>query len=237
VKQLRLKAAQFEYDVIRKEEILGEELFFIERLADLDRTIDLLFDRVKSEENPTLLEDLCPYFGVVWASARGLCDWLGENKTVHWKMQRVLEVGCGLALPSLLLRRKGARTTAMDFHPDVRFFLNRNLELNSLSDLAFHESDWTQAQAAGGVGEGAFDWVIGSDVLYEKQHPSRLAPALVRWVRPGGRIVIADPGRPYLQAFVDEMKRLGFEAKTSIRTANDRPANKEIFILEFQSKD
>jgi predicted nicotinamide N-methyase len=144
---------------------------------------------------------------------------------------RVLEVGCGLALPSLVAAKLGAKVTATDFHPEVPLFLRRNLALNEVPEFEFLKMDW---QNEFNHRLGLFDWVIGSDILYEKQHPALVARVVSRYLQPEGKIVVADPSRPYLQPFVDEMKRLGFTYETLIRTVPDEPVPKDVFLLTFQ---
>jgi len=48
--------------------------------------------------------------------------------------------------------------------------------------------------------------VMGSDILYESKHPREVARGLLRFVKPNGTIILSDPGRTYLQQFVDAMK-------------------------------
>jgi predicted nicotinamide N-methyase len=208
----------------------------IERLANLNETIDELFAELERQGNPALLESLCPYFGVVWPSARGLAEQLAQLGAPSLAGRSILEVGCGLAVPSLLAARLGARVVATDFHPDISRFLHRNMELNGLSgakavgSLEFVPWDW-QKQASP---LGKFEWVIGSDILYERQHPEPVARMIAHHVAPGGRVILADPGRPYLQNFADEMKRLGFDCRVSARNVVDEPVRKDIFILELE---
>ena len=207
----------------------------IERLANLNETIDELFAELERQGNPALLESLCPYFGVVWPSARGLAEHLAHMGSARLSGRSVLEVGCGLAVPSLLAARLGAHVVATDFHPDIPRFLNRNVELNEVGEelaqgrLKFTAWDWQKQESP----LGRFDWVIGSDILYERQHPEPVARMLARHVAPGGRVILADPGRPYLQNFADEMKRLGFSCSISVRNVVDEPTRKDIFILEL----
>lgn len=176
-----------------------------------------------------MLEALCPYFGVVWPSARGLSEFLLEAGRPALEGKRLLEVGCGLALPSLVASRLDASVVATDFHPDIPRFLERNIRLNAVTSIEFVSWDWQRSESPLGV----FDWVVGSDILYERQHPGPVARMLARHVAPGGRIVLADPGRPYLQAFADEMKRLGFGCVVHARNVPDTPARKDVFVLEL----
>jgi hypothetical protein len=44
--------------------------------------------------------------------------------------KRILEVGAGLALASLVVHRRGGDITASDYHPLIPDFLKENLRLN-----------------------------------------------------------------------------------------------------------
>ncbi len=240
---------RLEYELKQIEVVIenprGDQRLTIECLRDLDQTIDALFALLEKNGNPDLLEKLCPYFGVIWPSAQALCSALVENAH-DLKGKTVLEVGCGLALPSLFSARMGAIVTATDFHPEVPRFLKRNLEINAITGLEFVSWDWSEEKSGDKNREktseprisGTFDWVIGSDILYERQHPAPVARMLVKHCSPGGRILLADPARPYLQAFSDEMRKLGFQEKSRILTAPDQKSPnglKEIFLLSFTS--
>lgn len=210
----------------------------MEELESLEETIDELFLELDRTGNAALLEELSPYFGCLWPSARALAQYLLAEDIEQNGPLHILEVGCGLAFPSLALAAtvKTSRILATDFHPEVPKFLSRNLERNLIPEEKFEyrKLDWTKRDSNG----ERFGLVIGSDVLYEKAHPADVADALVSWVKPGGRIVIADPVRPYLQAFVDEMRARGFTAEPKVLklTADPRNADrpeKEIVILDF----
>lgn len=222
------------YHLERRQEILGDLVIELETLANLNETIDALFIKLEAEGRPELLETLCPYFGVVWPSARALAAAIQERGTDgQLRAQSILEVGCGLALPTLVAAQYGATITATDFHPEVPRFLTANLELNQANPyVRYLELDWRSGTPAALL--GAFDLVMGSDILYERQHALEVAQTLTKLVRPGGEILLADPARPYLQEFSDAMKAQGFEAETQIRLAHDLPVAKEIFLLRFQ---
>jgi predicted nicotinamide N-methyase len=128
--------------------------------------------------------------------------------------------------------------TATDLHPDVPAFLARNLALNALprDAVEYRELDWR----ASGLGP-RFDLVLASDVLYEAGHPAPVARALAAHVAPGGRILLADPGRAYLQAALDELRRLGFAhalevervADPALDRAGDRQT-REVFVIDLE---
>jgi 2-polyprenyl-3-methyl-5-hydroxy-6-metoxy-1,4-benzoquinol methylase len=211
---------------------VGGETLSIECIRDLNKTIDDLFAVLDKQGNPNLLEDLCPYFGVIWPSAVGLVEFIATLFPLRFEELRVLEVGCGLALPSLYLAKKGAQVTATDFHPEVPVFLKKNIALNRTKNLQFENMNWTENHSE----KFLYDWVIGSDILYESQHPEPVARALASYVKPGGKIILADPARPYLQRFSDSMKELGFTEKSTVVRVPDDIGMKDIFVLSFTRK-
>jgi predicted nicotinamide N-methyase len=234
---------QFEVEV-RTEHLAGQEIV-IESLVSLDKTIDDFFTYLQAVKREADLERLCPYFGVVWPAARALTDHLGEIVAPKQEA-RVLEIGCGLAIPSLLLAKSGALVTATDFHPSVPTFLTRNLTLNGLAPdaISYVEIDWQQLSHGNGKGAslGLFDWVIGSDILYERQQPALVADTIERFLAPNGLAVITDPVRPYLQTFVDEMTARGFHHHLSVRRTRNsqhiatspQPEMQDVFVVEFR---
>lgn len=224
--KMKGQAQPFEYRLKTERLRFGTQELEIECLENLDATIDALFAHLERGGDQSLLEDLCPYFGVVWPSARALCDHLLENGMVkRLPGASVLEVGCGLAIPAMLAARLGAKVTATDFHPEVEAFLRRNIERNQIKGLRYLKFDWTRSNETG----EQYDIVLGSDILYERSHPANVARAVASMVRPGGTAIVADPARPYLQEFSDEMQKLGFRSKTDIR----RAAGKDVFLLLF----
>ncbi len=222
-------------------------------LASLDETIDQLFVELERSGNPQMLDELCPYFGCVWPAARGLAGALLEEPWFS-RFQaggaRLLEVGCGLAIPSLIAAKLGAEVVATDLHQDVPRFLERNIVANLSAAQAarfrYVPLDW-KAVLRGSVAPdlgGPFALVVGSDVLYEKEHPDSLAQALWRLARgsdghPSASILLADPGRPYLQQFLDGLAReTGRPVLTTVVSVADGAVPggiREVFILSSPS--
>ncbi len=215
--------------------------FELETLADLDSAVNELLRR-EVDQPGELERDLCPYFGVVWPAARALANELARRgRSLAGKS--VLELGCGLALPALVAARLGARVTATDLHPDVPAFLARNLELNALGTdaLEYLELDWRSSGLARGPAPRRFEFVVASDILYEAGHPAPVARALAAHVAPGGVILLADPGRAYLQACLDELEHLGFRCESEVVEVADPSIDRagdtrtrEVFLLELE---
>ncbi|NMG75866.1 methyltransferase domain-containing protein [Aromatoleum diolicum] len=144
-----------------------------------------------------------PLFGQVWPSAQKLADLMQV-----WELgsRRVLEIGCGLGLASIVIHRRCGDVTASDCHPLAEAFLKANFRLNQLSDLKYLTGNWERENPA----LGEFDLIIGSDVLYERAHPDQLSAFLHLHATPVAEVLIVDPNRGNRSAFSRCMADLGF---------------------------
>ncbi len=77
-----------------------------------------------------------PLFGVIWPSSLVLAHFISDYQTGS---KRILEVGCGMALTSLLLNKKCADITSTDYHPEVEKFLMRNTYSTKTKPLPLSE--------------------------------------------------------------------------------------------------
>jgi len=145
-----------------------------------------------------------PLFGVLWPAGLVLAEEM-SNFPVAGK--RVLEIGCGLGLSSLVLQRRGADITASDHHPLAEEFLLANATLNGLPEVRFRLAQWSGPNPE----LGAFDLIIGGDVLYERDHVGLLAGFLALHARPEAEILITDPGRSHANALSRALADQGFQ--------------------------
>jgi predicted nicotinamide N-methyase len=109
----------------------------------------------------------------------------------------VLELGCGLALPSLAAALRGAEVLATDWAEDAIELLRRNAERNGLF-LRVARVRWSEPEPL--LRAAPWDLVLGADLLYEARNAEQLAELLPQL---GGEVVLADPGRPYAKAFLE----------------------------------
>ena len=149
-----------------------------------------------------------PLFGVVWASGELLAHLMNDYEI---EGRRVLEVGCGIALASLVLNHRMADITATDHHPEVERFLLENIKLNKAKKIPFVRTGWGDEDS----GLGEFDLVIGSDLLYERSHVELLAGFIDQHAKPHCEVVLVDPGRGHHARFSKKMVSLGYSHSQS----------------------
>jgi predicted nicotinamide N-methyase len=144
-----------------------------------------------------------PLFGVLWDSGKVLALVMEEYEV---EGKRILEIGCGMALSSLLLNSRHADITATDYHPEAGGFLLDNVRLNQGRNIPFLRTDWETITD----GLGVFDMLIGADLLYEHSHIDLLSQFIERHAKPKCEVVLVDPGRGNHAAFSKRMVKLGY---------------------------
>lgn len=144
-----------------------------------------------------------PIFGMLWPSSRVLA-----HAMLAFDMQgkRILELGCGLALASLVLHRRGGNITASDCHPLAATFLRENLRLNHLPAMKYKTGNWSSNNPL----LKKFDVIIGSDVLYDRNQPEALSQFINQHAAPAVEVLIVDPDRGNRTSFNRKMEALGF---------------------------
>ncbi len=96
-------------------------------------------------------------FGQVWPAGRLLAQAMNRFDIGG---KRILELGCGIGLASLVLQRRGADVVASDAHPLAEGFLAYNAALNGLPAVHYRQLRWDKALPTLGL----FDVIIASDV-------------------------------------------------------------------------
>lgn len=149
------------------------------------------------DEEAFTVEEFIPYWADLWPSGLALARHVAALDVAGL---RVLELGCGLALPSLAAACGGAAVTATDWAGDAVDLLRRNASRNGLRLRAL-PLRWDAEEALAGE---EFDLVLAADVLYEARNAAPLLRLLDRTVGPAGEAIVADPGRRHASAFFEE---------------------------------
>jgi predicted nicotinamide N-methyase len=160
------------------------------------------------DAGPVEWAPIAPYWSVLWRSGVALAR---ELDSVALRGLRVVELGCGLALPSLVAARAGATVLATDESAEALTLVARNAHENGVPvDTA--TVDWTEPGAI--LTRAPFDVVLAADVLYED---ASVTPLLSLLPRLAPEAWLADPGRPAADAFVDQAGRRGWTVETRVR--------------------
>jgi predicted nicotinamide N-methyase len=142
------------------------------------------------------------------ARAAALARHVSEERLMG---RRVIELGCGVGLPSVIALAGGAEVTATDHYAAALDFARFNAHSNLGIDPETRLLDW---HTLGAEGLGSFDLVLAADVLYELRNVLALAALIPALLVPGGEVLLADPRRKDTPAFLERMREKGFHSST-----------------------
>jgi predicted nicotinamide N-methyase len=142
-------------------------------------------------------EEFLPYWAELWPSGITLARVVRRRDV---EGLRVLELGCGLGLPSIVAALGGARVLATDWSPEGLEVAEMNAARNH-ADLETALVSWAGADLL--VRSAPWDLVLGADLLYERRNVDQLLSLLPRL---GGEILLAEPGRPPAARFLEQIE-------------------------------
>jgi predicted nicotinamide N-methyase len=166
--------------VVRPVDLPGGRVYIV-------RPVD--WDQLRDEEGAAARP--VPYWARLWPSGEVLAAALAAAPPGPGT--RVLELGCGLGLPSIVAARGGADVLATDASTDAVAFAAHCLALNEL-EATVACADWTK-DGDQLVERGPFDRVLAADVLYTNANADEAMRLMPRLVEPNGEVWLADPDR------------------------------------------
>ncbi|MGB3682982.1 MAG: methyltransferase domain-containing protein, partial [Rubrobacteraceae bacterium] len=164
---------------------------------------DALIDETEFE-----IDERLPYWAVIWPSAIALAR---QISTLDLSGKRVLELGCGVGLPSAVALDLGAKVTATDHYTIALDFARQNARVNTDEELATAHLDW---HSPDDVSLGRFDLILAADVLYEQRNIPALAALVPDLLAPEGGILVSNPRRRDAPRFQEILESRGFAAST-----------------------
>jgi ETFB lysine methyltransferase len=157
-------------------------------------------------------DERLPYWAEVWPSARVLAGRLLEENGAG---RSLIELGCGAGLVSAAAAVAGFDVVATDYYEDALRFARVNANRNAGRDVAIRLLDWRDIPRDA----GPFDFVVASDVLYERAYGTLVAGALARLLADDGVALVADPGRVSRDDFLRSLEPLGLAVANRVDVA------------------
>jgi predicted nicotinamide N-methyase len=151
---------------------------------------------------------IAPYWSVLWRSGVALAR---ELDGVALGGLRIVELGCGLAVPSIAAARGGATVLATDSCADALALVAHNARRNDVR-IETATVDWAEPEEL--AGRAPFDLVLAADVLYERASVASLLSLLPRLAP---QAWLADPDRPAAAAFLEQAGRRWSVVETRVR--------------------
>lgn len=218
------KTYQFSFFPLK---VAGED-FELATVTNIDELFDNLIARGPDDDD--FKDERIPYWADLWHSAIGLAEFLIETRICEGKS--VLEIGCGLGMAGVAAAKTGGKVILTDYIQDALDVakLIWYMNLNQQPDLRI--LDWRKPSP-----ELASDILLASDVAYEERNFKPLLEAFRVLLKPGGTILLSDPGRPLGKNFTASLKNAGYKVKSHFRQVRYRNVltKVQIFQLTFPS--
>jgi len=174
-----------------------------------ERNFSFLFPKfIDRFIDPQDLFNNFPLWSKIWQASIVLADHITDIKAEQEK--RFLEIGCGLGVVGIIASSFGHRVTMTEYNPDALNFARANALRNlSLTDPKpeIMKLDWKKPGL-----EGRFDYIVGSEVIYNEQDYQPILMLFKRYLKPSGEIILAEGVRKTSMEFFRRMDRF-FEIK------------------------
>jgi predicted nicotinamide N-methyase len=155
-------------------------------------------------------EEYMPYWAELWVSGVRLAAAVADRDVDGLA---VLELGCGLGVPSIAAALGGANVLAVDWAQEALDVTQQNAKRNGAS-LEILRADWSKPEPL--LARAPFDLVLCADVLYETRNVDALLELLPKLT---AEVLLGEPGRSTAGRFFELAERdweIGRESEVSV---------------------
>ncbi|HVT90852.1 MAG TPA: methyltransferase [Tepidisphaeraceae bacterium] len=191
-----LARIQRKYQTVTETHAVGPLRLSFTRVADPDAVLDQIVIEEDRREKLTGQrregnELHLPYWAELWDSAIGIAAYLAEanRKSQIAKDKSILDLGCGMGFAGMTAAVLGANVVFADLEPDALLFAQLNSQPWA-KQVRARRLNWDTDRL-----DESFDVIIGSDVLYDKSQWESLERFFRNHIKPGGLILLGEPGR------------------------------------------
>lgn len=184
---------------------------------------------IRNIESEKLSLDNFPFWTMVWEGAIVLADFLVNQEPVPGR--QILELGSGLGFVGLFAAARGHEVTLTDNSPDALAFAQFSAHYNKLPTALVKFLDWEKPELP-----QSYDWIVGSDILYEPKNFGLLLEIFVRYLAPEGRIYLTHGLKgPGAKTFF-EMAKKQFAIRYREKNIRSEGENKKVLFFELLKK-
>lgn len=169
-----------------------------------------------------------PLWAKIWEASAVLAEYMAQLPTSP--PLQILELGAGLGVAGITAAAFGHRVTITEHDSHALEFLKANALLNHCPEAVICPLDWARREL-----EGRFDLIIGSEIVYSHQIIDMLGAVFHKYLRPQGRIVLAEGVRPTGVRFWERMAA-SFDIRVRKTKLCSESEKRTILLFEMRPK-
>ena len=133
--------------------------------------------------NPNDILDGFPLWAKIWQASWVLADYIAK-KPVDSK-KKMLEIGAGIGLVSIVAASFGHRISLTEFNSDALQFARANACINRCPQLPILAMDWNRPRLT-----ETFDYIVASEVTFRKNDWQPLVKLFKTYLNPRGQVIL-----------------------------------------------
>ncbi len=181
--------------------IVGQNITF-----ELPASQDQLLE-VAIESETSGASDFDPYWGSLWETSPKMAAMILQHP---WPTRlKMLELGCGIGVTGIAALFAGHEVTFSDHATAAVGLALHNAGLNGFPDATGKVFDWQRSPKS-----FEYDFVFGSDVLYDTAHHQSLLNTIQQMLKDDGIAWIGEGGRANADRFVTLANTQGWNVET-----------------------
>ncbi len=178
--------------------------------------------------NPDDILHEFPLWAKIWPASWVLADYLAGLPLLPEK--RLLEIGGGAGLVSIVAACCGHRVTMTEYNSDALAFARANARLNGCPQLPMVKLDWRNPGL-----KGPFDYIVGSEVTYKNEDIACLLKLFTTLIHPDGEVLMAGEMRRSSRDFFKQLETK-FQIRVHKKTLRSPEEQIPIFLFRMKLK-
>jgi predicted nicotinamide N-methyase len=212
-----LEAFKKEYDTTIDELVINGRKFQVMLPVDINRFI-----------NPQDIFHEFPLWAKIWPASWVLAVYLAGMPVASTR--KILEIGAGIGLVSIVAASFGHRITTTDSNPDALQFARANAIINGCPQLPIRALDWNNPQVRETV-----DCIVASEVTYKKDDIQPLLRVFKSCLQPAGEVILTGEIKRVSKDFYQQMAS-NFKIRAQKKVLRSDGEEIAVFLLRMNHR-